>query len=211
MEPHVAHFAVADGAAQIVEVAGEAVHRMHQDGVAVPDEADHRVQLGPVLVLPGEPVGEQPVQMNAIQLPTGVLVQGADPGVTHALTADDPAPTPSMCQVEIYDLTRQVSRNAEKDSNLTPNVPDDLTSSWGVPQTDIPRQIFVRCRDVQTKSSTGSCETVAHAPRAASPRCSGNPSRRGRAASLNPLQSYATSSPREHRTSRPLPEASTLL
>jgi hypothetical protein len=66
---------------------------MHQDGVPGPDEADHRVQLGAVQVLPGQPVGEDSVELDAVQLPAGVLVQGADPGVPDALTADDPLPT----------------------------------------------------------------------------------------------------------------------
>jgi hypothetical protein len=86
---------------------------MHQHGVAVPHEADHRVQLGAVQVLPGQSVGEQAVQLDAVQLTAGVLVQGADAGVPDALTADDPAPDRSMCQVEIYDLARQVSMNAK--------------------------------------------------------------------------------------------------
>ena len=36
---------VRDRGAQVIKVAGQAVHRVHQDGVAVADEREHRLQL----------------------------------------------------------------------------------------------------------------------------------------------------------------------
>ena len=44
----------------------------------------------------------------------------------------------SICQVEICDPSRQVSMNADSNPNLTANMPDSLTSGWGVPQLDTP-------------------------------------------------------------------------
>jgi hypothetical protein len=76
--------------AQVVEVAGEAVHGVHEDGVAVADEAEHRLELGAVQVFSGGAVGERLVELNAVELADGVLVQGADPEVADALSADEP-------------------------------------------------------------------------------------------------------------------------
>jgi len=45
---HAAGGQTADDGAQVVEVAREPVHRMHDDGVAVADELQHRLELGPV-------------------------------------------------------------------------------------------------------------------------------------------------------------------
>src|SRR6478736_4354847 len=50
------------------------------------------VNVRTVQVLPGQPVGEDSVELDAVQLPDDVLVQRADPDVADALTADDPAP-----------------------------------------------------------------------------------------------------------------------
>lgn len=54
-----------DGGAEVVKVAGEAVHRVHQHGVAVADEREHRRQLRTVQVLALHVVGEDPVNIDS--------------------------------------------------------------------------------------------------------------------------------------------------
>jgi len=60
LHPHPPASQGADQGAQVIQVAGEAVHRVHQHGVAVPDERQHRLQLPP----------------------GGVAARGARPGAT---------------------------------------------------------------------------------------------------------------------------------
>jgi len=79
----------AHSGAQVVEVAGQPVHRVHHHGVTLADELQHRRQLRPVQVLARHVVGEGAVDLDAVQLPVGVLLQGADPGVADPLTVDD--------------------------------------------------------------------------------------------------------------------------
>jgi len=68
---------------------GEAVHGVDVHDVTLPHEAEHGRELRPVDVFAGGLVGEHLVDGDAIELTCGVLVQGADPGVTDALPADD--------------------------------------------------------------------------------------------------------------------------
>jgi len=77
-----------DDRAQVVEVAGQPVHRVHDEGVAVADEPEQRFQLRPLCVLAGDAVGEGLVECDAVELPAEVLVQAADPGVAGPLTGD---------------------------------------------------------------------------------------------------------------------------
>jgi hypothetical protein len=84
LHPHAACGEAADGRAQVVEVAGQAVHGVHEDGVAVADEGEHRLQLRAMEVFAGDVVGEGPVEFDAVELAIGVLVQGADPCVNPA-------------------------------------------------------------------------------------------------------------------------------
>jgi len=90
----------ADGGTEVVQVAGQPVHRVDHHGVAVADEGEHRRQLRPVEVLAGDMVGEGPVDLDALELPISILLQGADPDVADALTVDARLLT-SKCQVEI--------------------------------------------------------------------------------------------------------------
>jgi hypothetical protein len=53
-----------------------------------------------VEVLAGDMVGEGPVDLDALELPISILLQGADPDVADALTVDARLLT-SKCQVEI--------------------------------------------------------------------------------------------------------------
>lgn len=75
-------------AVEVVEVAGEAVHGVHDDGVALVDEAEHGHQLRPVGVFAGRGVGERAVHGDAVELPVDVLVETADAGVADPLSGD---------------------------------------------------------------------------------------------------------------------------
>jgi len=77
-----------DDRAQVVEVAGQPVHGVHDHGVAVTDEAEQRFQLWPFGVLARGAVGEGLVELDAVELPVEVLVQAADPGIADPLTGD---------------------------------------------------------------------------------------------------------------------------
>ncbi len=67
-------------ARRVVEVAGQTVHRVDHDGVAVADEREHRCQPWPVQVL----AGEGAVDFDAVELPVGVLLQHAGRDLQHA-------------------------------------------------------------------------------------------------------------------------------
>ena len=54
---------------QVVEVAGQPVHRVDHDGVALADVAAQVLQGGAVAGRPGDVVGEHPVQLDAVELP----------------------------------------------------------------------------------------------------------------------------------------------
>ncbi len=90
---------VAHDAAQVVEVAGEAVHGVHDDGVTVTDEAQQRVELWAVGVFARRAVGEGAVDGDAVELSVGALVEAADPGVGDPLSGDRVLPA-LKCQVE---------------------------------------------------------------------------------------------------------------
>jgi hypothetical protein len=42
--------------AKVIQVAGQPVHGMSENSIAVSDELDHLLQLGPVLILPRRPI-----------------------------------------------------------------------------------------------------------------------------------------------------------
>ncbi len=78
-----------DGGAEVVEVAGQSVHRVHEYGVAVADEGEHGRQLRALKIFAGHVVGKGPVHVDTVELPHRVLLEGADSGVPDALTVDD--------------------------------------------------------------------------------------------------------------------------
>jgi len=57
--------------AKVVEVAGQTVHRVHDHGVAVAHEPEHRLQLRPDPAAARRAAGERPVQCDTIELPVG--------------------------------------------------------------------------------------------------------------------------------------------
>lgn len=60
---------------EVVQVPGEPVHAVHDESVAVADEAQELLALGAFCVLAGGLVREDPVQLDALQLALRVLVQ----------------------------------------------------------------------------------------------------------------------------------------
>jgi hypothetical protein len=84
---------------EVIQVPGESVHAAHHQGVAVPDEAQELLELGALDVLARGFVGEDPVQLNALELAHGVLVQAADPDISDALPGHG-AFLYKECQVE---------------------------------------------------------------------------------------------------------------
>ena len=76
------------------------VHGVHDDGVAAPDEAEHRLELWPVGVLARDGVGERPFDGDAVELPVDPLVEAAHPLVGDSLSSDR-VPLTLKCQVEI--------------------------------------------------------------------------------------------------------------
>jgi len=64
-------------------------HRVHEDGVAVADKREHRFQLRAVEIFAGHAVGEGPVDVDAVELAVGVLLDRGDPRVGDALPGDD--------------------------------------------------------------------------------------------------------------------------
>jgi hypothetical protein len=58
---------------------------VHNEGIAVADETQELIELGAFGVLAGGLVREDPVQLNALELAPGILVQAADPDISDAL------------------------------------------------------------------------------------------------------------------------------
>ncbi len=81
-------------AAEVVEVAGEAVHGVHDHGVPVADEAEQGHPLRPVGVFARRALSERAVDGDALELPVGVLVEAADSSVGDPLSGDRMLPPP---------------------------------------------------------------------------------------------------------------------
>ena len=87
-----------DQGTQVIEVAGEPVHAVHNHGVPVAGEPQQLGQLWPGGVSAGGVVREDPVQNLAIELAFLVLVQRAYSHVPDSLSSHLRLPRP--CQVE---------------------------------------------------------------------------------------------------------------
>jgi hypothetical protein len=72
--------------AQVIEVARQAIHAVHDDGIALAHESQQRLELGPLRVLARGLVGEDPIDRDLLQLTLGVLLEAADSDVTDALS-----------------------------------------------------------------------------------------------------------------------------
>ena len=76
----------------IVEVAGHPIYGMHHHGVPRPDETEQGHQLRALGVFARGAVGERAIDGDPVELPGGVLIQCAHPGVGDALPADRALP-----------------------------------------------------------------------------------------------------------------------
>jgi hypothetical protein len=76
-----------DESTQVIEVAGEPVHAVHDDGVPVTGEPQQLSKLRPGRVPARGFVHEDPVQNLAFELAFLVLVQRADPHVPDPLSS----------------------------------------------------------------------------------------------------------------------------
>jgi len=83
---------LADDATKIIEVAGETIHGMHNHRVPLADETKQGRQLRAVHVLARRTVGERAIDGDPVELPGGVLVQGAHSGVGDSLPGDGVLP-----------------------------------------------------------------------------------------------------------------------
>jgi hypothetical protein len=71
---------------KVIEVAGQAIHGMHENDIAVSDEANHLLELGPVLILPRRLILKYPIDVDASKLTDGVLIESADSHISNTLT-----------------------------------------------------------------------------------------------------------------------------
>jgi hypothetical protein len=71
---------------KIVEIACQPVHRVHDDGVAVPVKREQRLQLRHTTSLPDDLFREHSIQLDIIELAIGALIQGTDPNAANSLS-----------------------------------------------------------------------------------------------------------------------------
>jgi hypothetical protein len=94
------------------------VHRVHDDGVTVPDKREQRVQLRPHDVLACRLVREHSIQLYTIELAIGALIQGADPNVADSLFRHR-ALQPEGVRLKRETPTGRASNNSDSHPNLT--------------------------------------------------------------------------------------------
>ena len=87
-------------ATQVIEIARQPIHALHDDGIAVAHEVEQCVELRTLRVLARRLVGEEPIDGNLIELAISILVEAADPDVADALTVQMWLPQ-AKCQSEL--------------------------------------------------------------------------------------------------------------
>ena len=107
-----------DEAAEVVEVACQAVHAVDDHGVTLAHEGQQPFEFGAPGVLARGLVGEETVHPDLLELALGVLVEAADADVADALTVHGGI-AGSICQEGLYDPEARVSIIGEKGSILT--------------------------------------------------------------------------------------------
>jgi hypothetical protein len=75
-----------DNPTKVIEVAGEPVHAVDEDGVARAHKTQKEFQLGAFGVFPRGFVREGLVDLNPFQLPRNLLIERADADVAKALS-----------------------------------------------------------------------------------------------------------------------------
>jgi hypothetical protein len=99
---------------QVIEVAGQPVHRVTKHCIAFADEALHDLQLGPLRILAGGFVGKCFVQGQPFELAELILIQGADAQVADPLALGQLAgPSGPRCPDRLFNLRHQLYDNSE--------------------------------------------------------------------------------------------------
>ena len=80
-------------AAQVVEIARQAIHAVHDHRVALAHEAEQILQLRAAHILAGGLVGEHPVHRHALELALRVLIEAADADIADALSVQGVLPS----------------------------------------------------------------------------------------------------------------------
>ncbi len=102
--------------AQVIEVAGQPVHRMTKHCIAFADEALHGLQLRPLRILARGFVGKCFVK----SLANRVLIQGANTQVADLLASGRLARSSgAMCPNRLFDLRHYLYDNSERDPMAT--------------------------------------------------------------------------------------------
>ncbi len=83
-----------DNATEIIEVASEPIHAVHDDDITFTNEGEHRFKLGTLGVLTGRSIDEHTIERQSVELTIGVLVNAADSDVS------DPLPWHVECSAE---------------------------------------------------------------------------------------------------------------
>ena len=73
-------------AAQVIEIARQAIHAVHHHGIALAHEGQQRVELVALRIFARRLVGEHLVHLALFELAFRVLVEATDPHVADALT-----------------------------------------------------------------------------------------------------------------------------
>jgi hypothetical protein len=74
-----------DQLAQVIQIAGQPIHAVDDDGIAFAGESEQSLKLGAVDVLARCLVGENPVERLTFQLAIDILIERADPDITDPL------------------------------------------------------------------------------------------------------------------------------
>ena len=86
LDPHPLAGQGLDNPAKVVEVAGQPVHAVDENGVAGAHKTQQEFQLGAFDVFPGSFVREGLVDLDPLQLPRNLLIKRADADVANALS-----------------------------------------------------------------------------------------------------------------------------
>src|SRR5580698_2878424 len=126
---------------QIIEVAGQPVHRVTIHSIAFADEVQHGLQLWPLRILAGGSVSKGSVQGQPFELANLVLIQRADAQVAHLLAFRRPTHSSGpRCPNRLFNLRHHLYDNSEMDSITTFFY---WISDVGLGYTQI-RQVFTR-------------------------------------------------------------------
>src|SRR3954452_16152082 len=117
-DPHALAGQGVNDPAQVIEVAGQPIHAVDDDGVAPARKAQQELQLRTLGVFARGFVGEGLIERDPVQLSLCLLVKGADSDVADALSRHRSL---KNCQDKVYHFAQELSRNTKTDPILTDN------------------------------------------------------------------------------------------